>query len=165
MEDFEKLYVAYMETVYRFLLKMTGNPDIAEELTQETFVKAFEHIGEFEGRCKLSVWLCQIAKHAYFAYYREHKNLAGEGLPCVCVNGTDIEQNVIKAEERIHIHEVLHGLKEPYKEVFMLRVMGELSYRDISQIFQKSESWARVTYYRAKGMIQERMEGGGENEM
>ena len=63
------------------------------------------------------------------------------------------------------IRKILHDLQEPYKEVFMLRVMGEVSYRDIGQLFSKSESWARVTYYRAKKMIVEKMGGAGNDEM
>ena len=162
MQDFEKIYVDYLRDVYNFLLKLSGSEDIAEELTQSTFSIAFENLGQFRGTCKMSVWLCQIAKHEYFAYCKRQRPIvreeAMEEEPC----GESLEERFIDHAEQIRIHEVLHVLPEPYKEVFTLRVMAELSYKDISRLFGKSESWARVTYYRAKCMIVERLEGGLE---
>ncbi|EOS69634.1 sigma-70 family RNA polymerase sigma factor [Lachnospiraceae bacterium MD308] len=165
MQDFEKIYVDYLRDVYNFLLKLSGSEDIAEELTQSTFSIAFENLGQFRGTCKMSVWLCQIAKHEYFAYCKRQRPIvreeAMEEEPC----GESLEERFIDHAEQIRIHEVLHVLPEPYKEVFTLRVMAELSYKDISRLFGKSESWARVTYYRAKCMIVERLEGGGKDEV
>lgn len=165
MQDFEKVYVEYLRDVYNFLLKLSGSEDIAEELTQSAFSIAFENLEKFRGTCKMSVWLCQIAKHEYFAYCKKQKPIVGEEAakdePC----GKSLEERFIDHAEQIRIHEILHGLAEPYKEVFTLRVMAELSYKDISRLFGKSESWARVTYYRAKCMIIERLEGGGDDEM
>lgn len=165
MQDFEKIYVDYLRDVYNFLLKLSGSEDIAEELTQSTFSIAFENLGKFRGTCKMSVWLCQIAKHEYFAYCKRQRPIvreeAMEEEPC----GESLEERFIDHAEQIRIHEVLHVLPEPYKEVFTLRVMAELSYKDISRLFGKSESWARVTYYRAKCMIVERLEGGGKDEV
>lgn len=165
MQDFEKIYVDYLRDVYNFLLKLSGSEDIAEELTQSTFSIAFENLGKFRGTCKMSVWLCQIAKHEYFAYCKRQRPIvreeAMEEEPC----GESLEERFIDHAEQIRIHEVLHVLSEPYKEVFTLRVMAELSYKDISRLFGKSESWARVTYYRAKCMIVERLEGGGKDEV
>ena len=165
MQDFEKIYVDYLRDVYNFLLKLSGSEDIAEELTQSTFSIAFENLGQFRGTCKMSVWLCQIAKHEYFAYCKRQRPIvreeAMEEEPC----GESLEERFIDHAEQIRIHEVLHVLTEPYKEVFTLRLMAELSYKDISRLFGKSESWARVTYYRAKCMIVERLEGGGKDEV
>jgi len=165
VQDFEKIYVDYLRDVYNFLLKLSGSEDIAEELTQSTFSIAFENLGQFRGTCKMSVWLCQIAKHEYFAYCKRQRPIvreeAMEEEPC----GESLEERFIDHAEQIRIHEVLHVLPEPYKEVFTLRVMAELSYKDISRLFGKSESWARVTYYRAKCMIVERLEGGGKDEV
>ena len=164
MQDFEKIYVDYLRDVYNFLLKLSGSEDIAEELTQSTFSIAFENLGKFRGTCKMSVWLCQIAKHEYFAYCKRQRPMVREEdaeEPC----GESLEERFIDHAEQIRIHEVLHVLPEPYKEVFTLRVMAELSYKDISRLFGKSESWARVTYYRAKCMIVERLEGGGKDEV
>lgn len=164
MQDFEKIYVDYLRDVYNFLLKLSGSEDIAEELTQSTFSIAFENLGKFRGTCKMSVWLCQIAKHEYFAYCKRERPLVREAAAEEPVGG-NLEERFIDHAEQIRIHEVLHVLPEPYKEVFTLRVMAELSYKDISRLFGKSESWARVTYYRAKCMIIERLEGGGNDEV
>lgn len=169
MEEFEKLYVKYLKDVYRFLLKLSGNPDVAEELTQDTFAIAFENLEKFRGTCKVSVWLCQIAKHRYYAWYKKNRQTMQELTPQMeaeeCSFGRTVEEEVIDHTEGRRIHQILHGIPEPYKEVFMLRVMGELPYRDISQLFGKSESWARVTYYRAKSMIIERLGGEEHDEM
>lgn len=164
MQDFEKIYVDYLRDVYNFLLKLSGSEDIAEELTQSTFSIAFENLGKFRGTCKMSVWLCQIAKHEYFAYCKRERPLVREEAAEEPAGG-NLEERFIDHAEQIRIHEVLHVLPEPYKEVFTLRVMAELSYKDISRLFGKSESWARVTYYRAKCMIIERLEGGGNDEV
>ena len=164
MQDFEKIYVDYLRDVYNFLLKLSGSEDIAEELTQSTFSIAFENLGKFRGTCKMSVWLCQIAKHEYFAYCKRERPLVREEAAEEPAGG-NLEERFIDHAEQIRIHEVLHVLPEPYKEVFTLRVMAELSYKDLSRLFGKSESWARVTYYRAKCMIIERLEGGGNDEV
>lgn len=165
MEDFVKIYTGYLKDVYRFLLKLSGNPDLAEELTQATFAKAFEHLDEFQGRCKISVWLCQIAKHEYYAYCRREKHFAEEDIKDRCAQSESMEEDMIRREERKQIMEILKGLPEPYREVFSLRVLGEASYRDISRLFGKTESWARVTFYRAKGMMAERLGGEGNDGM
>lgn len=164
MQDFEKIYVEYLRDVYNFLLKLSSSEDVAEELTQSTFSIAFENLEKFRGTCKISVWLCQIAKHEYFAYCKKQRPIVREedGEEPL---GQSLEERFIDHAEQIRIHEVLHVLPEPYKEVFTLRVMAELSYKDISRLFGKSESWARVTYYRAKCMIIERLEGGGKDEV
>lgn len=163
MQDFEELYEQYMTDVYRFLLKLSGNPDVAEELTQSTFAIAFENLSEFRGECKITVWLCQIAKHEYYAFYKKRKPLVSADAVTYSLHNEGLEQEVINRAEGIRIHEVLHELPEPYKEVFTLRVMAELSYKDISRLFKKSESWARVTYYRAKQMIVRGL--GGEDDV
>lgn len=165
VEEFEKVYDQHLKEVYRFLLRLSGSPDIAEELTQETFSIAFESLHKFRGTCKISVWLCQIAKHSYYAYYRKQKELVPEEKRMEHISRENVEEIIVNTEQRMRIHEILHTLQEPYKEVFTLRVMGELAYGDISRIFGKSESWARVTYYRAKCMIQERLGGDLNDEM
>ena len=158
MEDFKKIYTQYVKDVYQFIMKLSGNPDTAEEITQITFTKAFEKINEFRGECKLSVWLCQIAKYEYYAYYRKQKHSAVNEILSNIPDSECFEEKLMSKEESFRILEILHDMPEPYKEVFTLRIMGEYSYKDIGRLFKKTESWARVTYYRAKGMIIERME-------
>jgi RNA polymerase sigma-70 factor (ECF subfamily) len=69
--------------------------------------------------------------------------------------GADIEGSLADKSEALMIHRLLHDLSEPYKEVFSLRLFGELSFSDIGKIFAKTESWARVTFHRAKMKIRE----------
>lgn len=130
---------------------------MAEELTQQTFFKALKSIDKFEGKCKLYVWLCQIAKNSYLAYLNKHKRLIHTDE--IAEESTEREESfeakLLISESSLEIHKVLHNLEEPYKEVFSLRIFGELSFIQIGEIFGKSESWARVTFFRAKLKIKE----------
>lgn len=153
MSDLEEIYRLYAKTVYGFLLNRCRNADIAEELTSETFYRAVKNIDNYKGNCKMSVWLCEIAKNLYTDYLRrsERKNIS--------VEDSEIpdEDNIVlryeNKEQILDIHKILHTLEEPYKEVFSLRIFSELSYKEIGDIFEKSDGWARVTFFRAKEMI------------
>ena len=153
MSDFDEIYRLYAGNVYRFLLRMSGNPDIAEELTSETFYRAVKNIDRFHGNCKISVWLCEIAKNLYTDYIRknERKNVALNDSDHP--DGIDIVLRFEDKEQVLNIHRILHTLDEPYKEVFSLRVFSELSYKEIGSLFEKSDGWARVIFFRAKEMI------------
>lgn len=163
MESFEDVYRKYIKEVYYFLRKLSESEEVAEELTQQTFAIAFEKLETFRGECKLSVWLCQIAKHEYYAWVKRQKRYTNEWKEEQATGKNDMLKDVIDQEDGKQIRKILHDLQEPYKEVFMLRTMGEVSYKDIGQLFSKSESWARVTYYRAKKLIVEKM-GGDEHD-
>ncbi len=161
MKEFEKIYQDYFDDVYRYICKLSGDQDIAEEITSETFFKAMGAIHGFRGDCDIRVWLCQIAKNCYYSYQKKSKHIVdvdmAELLESKAHEGT-VEEQYIKQEEAAQIREVLHQVSEPYKEVFMWRVFAELSFKQIGQIFDKSENWACVTYHRAKAMIKARME-------
>lgn len=132
---------------------LTKNPDLAEELTQETFYKAYKNIDKFEGKSKMSVWLCQIAKNAYYSYLRKEQRIDYSAVDEQMTSTINIEAEFINTQKSISLHKIIHTLDEPYKEVFNLRLFGELSFKHIGEILGKSESWARVTYYRAKEKI------------
>ncbi len=153
MRDFDEIYRKYVKKVYGFLLRLSGNAHIADELTQETFLKAVMSIDKFRGECELSTWLCRIARNEYFNYInkKENKNLALENIEIS--DKKSIEDELEDKTEAQRIRKALHRLDEPYKEVFTLRTMGELSFAEIGDIFEKSEVWARVTYFRAKEKI------------
>lgn len=157
MADFERIFEENRGFIYKYLFKMCRNQTLAEELTQETFFRAYMNISNLKKEDKASVWLCSIAKNTYFAYYNEQKKL--EPLE----NSTDAESpfdtvDILENKELAQkAFSVLHSLEEPYKEVFMLSVFAGLSLKEISTLFGKSESWARVTFYRAKQRITERM--------
>ena len=156
--DYEKLYNSYYMQVYSYAVALTKNPEQAEEITQNTFFKAITSKADFKGKANELTWLCSIAKNLYYDELRRNQRIAGleDSLPIS--SGVDIEQAMSDSDMAFRIHLVLHRLDEPYKEVFQLRVFGELSFSQIAAIFGKTESWARVTYHRAKLKIQERME-------
>lgn len=154
MRDFESVYREYGKTVYCYLLSLSGDPVLAEELAQETMFRAFLNIGSFRGECKLSAWLCQIAKNLYL----DHQKKAGRRLPLEEAAAreapsADIAQQLADRESAERILQILHELDEPYKEVFLLHALGDVPLSRISRLFGKSGSWARVVYYRAKARI------------
>jgi RNA polymerase sigma factor (sigma-70 family) len=153
VKKFENIYNQYFRDVYSFVLSLSRNQTIAEEVTQETFFKAMKSIDNFKGNCKINVWLCQIAKNTYFSYIEKQKRLDPNEIPEKATDNR-MDETLLNKEEAFNIHKALHYLTEPYKEVFTLRVFGELSFAQISQLFEKTESWARVTFHRAKQKIQ-----------
>ena len=159
MKDLDAVYRQHAQTVYKFLLSQCRDPQTAEELTQETFYQAVRSIDRFDGSCKVSVWLCQIAKNCYYTYLRKEKHTTPlEELP-ESVGSADTPEELIGArEEARQIQAILHDLPEPYREVFMWRVYAELSYKQIGELFVKSDNWACVTYHRARNMIKNRLE-------
>jgi len=153
--EFERIYKEHFDTVYKFLIRLCRSAPLAEELAQETFFRAMRSLGKFDGRCRIEVWLCQIAKNAYFSDCRKQKGKK-HVLP-ETDGGLRVEEAILDKDQAMTIHAHLHELTEPYKEVFMLRIFGELEYAQIAQLFGKTESWARVTYHRAKMKITEGM--------
>lgn len=162
--QFEDVYKLYYRDVYYFLLSLSGNPQTAEELTQETFYRALQNIHRFKGNCHLKTWLCQIVKNTYLSWIKKQKHLSNGEIQeeRIMDAGAEVhaERNVpeamyIRKEETLSIYKILHILDEPYKEVFTLRTLGDLSYREIGEIFEHGEGWARVTYHRAKLKLQE----------
>ena len=149
--DIETIYRLYFRDVCLFLQGLTRSEALAEELTQETFFRALEHIGQFRGECTLRVWLCQIAKHAWLTHCRRQRRREPE--PELREEGP--EERLAEKETAMEVHQVLHSLPEPYREVFSLRVFGELSFGEIAQLFSRTESWARVTYHRARSKLKE----------
>ncbi len=155
--DFQEVYNLYFRDVYRFALSLCRNESVAEEITQETFYKALEKLDRFDGRCKVSVWLCQIAKNTYITMCRKNKFLDFSTDTTLLADVECIETRFCDREAAFTIHKVLHTLDEPYKEVFSLRTFGELSFRQIGELFGRTESWARVTYHRARLKIKEEL--------
>lgn len=149
--DLEKLYSDYFSVVYKYILSISKDPLTTEEITQETFFKALKKIDEFRGDCSVRVWLCQIAKNTYYDFVKQqskfvemNENNESEGCS---------EYDYLSGFDSKQVHRILHNMKEPYKEVFLLRVFGELSFSDIGELFGKADSWARVTFHRARLMI------------
>lgn len=152
--EFEEIYTKYFTDVYLFVLAMSRNPDIAEEITQETFFKALKNLKNFKGDCSLKTWLCQIAKNTYLSSLKKSGRFQDDDLTRT-PDAMDVESICIKKDEALSIYKVLHCLDEPYKEVFVLRVLGELAFQEIGEIFGRKEGWARVTFHRARQKIQD----------
>ncbi len=160
-ETFEEIYNRYFHAVFLFLRQLSKDEQVAEELTSETFFKAMRCIGDFRGECDIRVWLCQIAKNCYLTYLRKRRRVdeMDELEKFDFPDSRDgPEEQVSKRSEAMRAHRFLHELAEPYKEVFTLRVFGELSFQQIGSIFQKTENWACVTYHRARKKLMEKME-------
>lgn len=150
--NYEKIYKEHADNVFRFILKLSGDEHIAEEVTQECFYRAYKNSDKYDGTCKFSVWLCQIAKNIYFDYCKKKKSLSIDE-EINFLESISFEEVLCNKDVAKSIYKIIHTLEEPYKEVFMLKVFGECSYKDISDIFGKSENWARVTFFRAKAKI------------
>ncbi len=150
MTDFEAIYKEQYINVYKYVLSLCHNEYLAEEITQDTFYKALNSLERFDGRCKLYVWLCQIAKNTYFTYTSKQNRFKFETQVFL----RDIEQQTdtifLEKETTQRLQELLNELNSPYKEVFSLRVFYELPFKQIGEIFDKTDSWARLIYYRAK---------------
>ena len=166
----EEIYQENAKLVYRFLLKYCHDPQLAEELTQETFLRAMNSIERYDYSCKISVWLCQIAKHIFLQYLtKQGKEIPAEeiSLDEMTEKGTTdkgIEEHLIRKYELLDVLKDMQRLPEQMREVIYLRTMAELSFKEIGEILGKSENWARVTFYRGKEKLLERRKSY-ENEM
>lgn len=152
----EKMYEAYYMRVYSYAVTISGSRELAEEITQETFYRAMTKSASFRREADEVTWLCTIAKNLFYDEKRRQKK-TGPIPEDVEADGKSIEQIAADKDSSFRVHLALHALEEPYREIFELRVFGELGFKDIGTIFGKTENWARVTYHRARLKLQERM--------
>ncbi|GAA0760938.1 MULTISPECIES: sigma-70 family RNA polymerase sigma factor [Clostridium] len=156
-----EIYKENSKIVYGFLLSYTKDASLSEELTQETFLRAIKSIHKYNGKCKISVWLCQIAKHILFQEWEKRgKTINVSYDENIQIKGDSTEELVISNENKKSIYKIIQSLENPYKEVIYLRLTGDLSFKEISEILGKSENWARVTFYRGKSKLIRRLEDG-----
>lgn len=156
--DYEKLYNLYYMQIYSYVVSIARNRELAEEITQNPFYKAISAKAKFKDKSNELTWLCSIAKNLYYDELRKNRHITDMSEISELPSDENIERTVSDSDMAFRVHLVLHNLNEPYKEVFQLRVFGELPFAQIATIFGKSETWARVTYHRAKLKIQERMD-------
>ena len=161
MEDMEQIYREHAKTVYKFLLSQCHSEPLAEELTQETFYQAVRSIHRFDGSCKISVWLCQIGKHLWYQYLQKKKREVPADETAFEIAVSSAEDETLARESHLDLLKQIHSLSEPAREVMYLRVFGGLSFREIGDVLGRTETWARVTFYRSK----ERLKGGSEHEI
>lgn len=158
--EFEKAYSTYFNDVFRYIRRLSGNKNIAEEITADTFLRAMQFFDSFRGDCDIRVWLCQIAKNSYLSYLNKAEriqNIENAELLNIADPEETIEEKLVRHDEAVQVQKILHDIPDPYKEVFMWRVFAELSFKQIGQIYNKSENWACVTYHRARTKIKERL--------
>lgn len=161
MTDFESVYRTYFNDVYRYILKLSGDENIAEEITSETFFKALKCIGSFRGDCEIRIWLCRIAKNCFISYIERAKrtvSLDADDFPEISSPERTPEEQTVMKDDVSRIRAALRKLPEPYKEVFTRRVFARMSFGEIGALFRKSANWACVTYHRAKNMIRSETE-------
>lgn len=159
--EFEEIYNKYFKDVYLYILRLSGDAHLAEEITSETFFKAMKAVGKFRGDCEIRVWLCQIAKNCYYTFLkksRREESIEAPELQNIVDAKAHVEEQLAQRETTVQIQTMLHKLPEPYKEVFMWRTFADLSFRQIGQMFGKTDNWACVTYHRARTMLRKGLE-------
>ena len=158
--NIEELYRTYFDIVYRYIRSVSRDGALAEEVTQETFFKALKKADQFRDDCDVRVWLCQIAKHIWYQELDRRRRKKTEPLQ---ENGTGdgLENDYCRKEQTMEVMKAVHILEESGKEVFLLRITGGFSFKEIGEICGRNENWARVTFYRAKQRIMKEV-GGDE---
>lgn len=158
---FEEIYTEYFSDVYRYMLRLSGDEHVAEEITSEAFFAALSSLDKFRGESEVRVWLCGIAKNCYYQYLKKKKPIVSiddDGINEIHDDSSDVTEHAADKSHAEQIRRILHSIPDPYREVFMWRVFAELDFKEIGKLFGKTDNWACVTYHRAKNMIKERME-------
>lgn len=157
MTEFESIYRQYFHCVERYLLSLCHDAHMAEELTAQVFFQALKALPKFRGDCDVRTWLCAIAKNTYLSHLRERHPTENVDELLIPDPGQGMEERMQDKQQAMAVHRILHGLPEPYKEIFSLRVFGQLSFEEIGNLFGKTSNWACVTYHRARQKIREKM--------
>lgn len=151
--EFEGIYRTYFKAVYLYVLRLSGDEHIAEEITSEAFFKAIRSVGGFRGECEIRVWLCQIAKNTYYSYLKKHKRVQSieeAELQEMADPDALVDTQFGEREDACQIRRILEELPDPYRAVFRWRVLAELSFKEIGGLYHKTDNWACVTYHRSE---------------
>lgn len=163
MTEFEAVYREYFRDVELYLMAICKDDVLAEELTAQTFFKALDSLPSFRGDCDIRTWLCTVGRNCYLSHLRKTKPIVDIDELQIPDPARGLEEQFLDKDQAMAAHKVLHELPEPYKEVFTLRVFGQLSFADIGNLFGKTQNWACVTYHRARRKIKDVMEVQNEN--
>ena len=158
MQDIEKIYQEHARTVYKYIFCLTGNKELSEEIVQETFEVAIKNINKFKGECKISTWLCQIAKYIWYKNLKREKkveNISFESIENMVVSGFALEEVILEKQEKIEIFKKIQKLDEQTRNVMYLRILGNLDYKEIAEVMDKTPTWARVVFFRGKQKLKE----------
>lgn len=156
--DFEEIYHEYFQEVFLFIKSLCHDERIAEEITQEAFFKALKSLEKFDGSKDIRAWLFTIAKNTYFSHYKKMRRQVNLDLIEEPMMEVQFVKHLMDEDDAFTVHQFIHSMNEPYKELFSLRTFGELPFEKIGKLFGKSAGWARVTFYRARKQILEYME-------
>ena len=157
MKNIDQIYKQHFKTVYKYLLCLTHDSETSEELTQETFLKAIKNIDKFEKQSKMSTWLCSIAKNLWYDELRKKKikEVSTEELFELEDKNANLEEKSISNESKLNLYKRIQNLDKQTREVFYLKITGDLTFKEIGEILNKTENWARVTFYRGKLKLKE----------
>ena len=161
MKKIEDVYKEYANIIYKYVYSLSNNKDIAEEITQETFLIAVENIKKFRGECKISTWLCQISKYIWYRKIKKEKSkkeISLESLQSTLIVDDSLEDDICKKENRIQLFKKLQELDEETRNVMYLRIFGNFEYSEIAEIMNKTSNWARVVFFRGKQKLKEELE-------
>ena len=134
---------------------------MSEEIVQETFEVAIKNIDKFKGDCKISTWLCQIAKYIWYKTLKKEKkvdNISFKELENVIVSSKVLEEEVLDKQEKIEVFKKIQKLDEQTRNVMYLRLLGNLDYKEIAEVMDKTPTWARVVFFRGKQKLKEEKE-------
>ncbi|WP_124068200.1 sigma-70 family RNA polymerase sigma factor [Clostridium sp. E02] len=159
MDEIERAYTQHAKEVYKYLLSLSHNEDLSEDLTQETFFRAMRTIGNYNGSCKVVVWLCQIAKHLWYQWLEKNSRWKQVELTDEVPGYETPEKSTLLRMDKVTLYRAIHSLPEPMRELVHMRLTGEFTFAEIGGILGKSENWARTTYYRSKQKMMNEMEG------
>jgi len=157
MYDIEDICNKYYKNIYKYLMSLSHNPNIAEELTQETFCTAIKEINKFKGNCEIITWLCIIAKHLYYQYSK--KSIYENIDDIKDISSVSIEDTYILSQDRLDLYKSLQKISENERNVVYLRLLG-LSFKEISEVIGKNETWAKVVFHRGKKDLNRYIKGG-----
>ncbi len=160
---FDEIYRENAAMIYKYLCGLTGDSELAEELTQETFFQAVKGIDKFRGDCKISVWLCGLAKNLWYKELEKRSRHKTTLLDDTIPSNENVENKTLDYLEKVEVFRLMHNLDDVTREVMYLRLAGELQFSEIAAILGKTENWARVTYYRGKQKIMKGMKEWNEN--
>ena len=158
MQDIEKIYQEHARTVYKYIFCLTGNKELSEEIVQETFEVAIKNINKFKGECKISTWLCQIAKYIWYKNLKREKkveNISFESIENMVVSDFALEDAILEKQEKIEVFKKIQKLDEQTRDVMYLRILGNLDYKEIAEVMGKTPTWARVVFFRGKQKLKE----------
>ena len=158
MTEFADIYETYFADVELYLRAICRDEALAEELTEQVFFRALKALPTFRGDCDIRTWLCAMARNAFVSHQLKEKPSQSIEELQIPDSRKTVEEWIVDQEQAMAIHRILHDLPEPYKEVFSLRIFGQLSFGDIGSLFGRTANWACVTYHRARQKIQSEME-------